>query len=177
MVDGAVSKALSMLFRRKLRGIYLNGEPNVPDMIRTLDEHLRSRELAESAKRMQEKYRDLLKGHIIDSVEPDADGHRWFFLSDETEDPYIGPDGRVIESLKVEKRSSISLDEEVAEDRLKELGLLDQCIETVEVLDEDKILALNFEDKLSDEDLALMYKEGKATFAFKVNRGSKVDES
>lgn len=148
----------------------------MPDIIRTLDEHLRSRSLAETAKSMQDKYRDILKGHIMDAVEPDADGHRWFFISDETEEPYVDPiSGREVVSLKVERRSSISLDEDEAVKRLEELGLLDQCVEKVELLDEDKILALNFEGVLSDEDMALMYKESKATYAFKVNKGDIVD--
>lgn len=144
------------------------------DLRRTLNEHLKARALQEQALKMQNKYRDILKDELEAHGEEDAEGHRWFYFPDpeagEEGDPFYAPDGGLVHSIKREKRESISLDEDKAEEILKELGLLERCQETIVVLDEDAILSLNFSGELSDEALQQMYGEPKVTYAFKVDK-------
>jgi hypothetical protein len=73
-------------------------------------------------------------------------------------------------SVKRECRVGQSLDEEVAEEILKELGLYEQCTTTITVLDEDAMLSLNFSGEIPDEAVQKMYTERK-TYAFKIIHG------
>lgn len=142
------------------------------DRIRTLIEHLKARELRERSQEVENRYKALLMEDLATSEEPDSEGHIWFYLDGEDDEPLYGPDGGLIHSIKREKRESISLDEDKAEEILKELGLLEKCQNTYTVveLDEDAILSLNFEGKIPDEKLKAMYGEPKVTYAFKVDR-------
>lgn len=68
--------------------------------------------------------------------------------------------------LKYERRVSRSLDVAAAEKWARELGIWDKLKETVERLDEDKLLALAWNDKQYEEDILAFYVE-KETWAFK----------
>lgn len=137
----------------------------MPDIVRTLQEHLRARKLREQSKSMEDKYKKLLMDELEAHGEEDDAGHRWFFFREQP--PVI--DDEMIVSIKRERRTSLVMDEDAAESKLKELGLLEKCQETVVVLDEDKILSLNYEGELPDDVLQSFYTE-KVSYAFKVDK-------
>lgn len=83
--------------------------------------------------------------------EEDDQGHVWLAL----------PDGR---KLKRERRVSRAADEEFAIPFLKAKGLL-SCIASIEILDEDEIMAARFKDQLTDEDIEKMY-PSRISYAF-----------
>lgn len=138
------------------------------DFVRTLHEHLKARYLREQAQGLENTYKERAKNWLMESGEEDEKGNRWWYPDVELADP----EGKAVESVKLERRAPVVLDEEVAEEILRDLGFWEVCTvkETIVTLDEDAILALNFEGKLSDEDLQKMYVDGKVTWAFKVNK-------
>ena len=91
---------------------------------------------------------------------------------------FLDIDGAVVDprndepilSIKRECRVGQALDEEVAEEVLKSLGLYEKCLTTITVLDEDAILALNFSGDLSDEELQSIYTTSEPTFALRIYR-------
>lgn len=78
----------------------------------------------------------------------------------------LGLDGD-FKLAKYERRISTSLDEDAAEDLLKAKRLYTKCTQTITVLDEDKISALWYEGKLTDDEYHSMYPQ-KETWAVKV---------
>jgi hypothetical protein len=88
----------------------------------------------------------------------DERGSQWIRFPD---DPVEGR----ITAIKRERRVTPKLDEERAEEYLKRRKLYSQCTETITVLDEAKILDLNFKGVISDADLETLY-DPKETWAF-----------
>ena len=108
-------------------------------------------------------------------------------------------DGRTVSSVKREKRSTTALDPEAVDKLLPEalhdqvfqntvtisgltpsmamavmegladIGVPPDKIEEDEVLSEDDLLALNYENVVSDDDLKAMYHEAKVIYALKVS--------
>ena len=70
-----------------------------------------------------------------------------------------------ISALQLQRRVSRNLDPEIAEELLIGSGLWDQCIEHVPVLNEDKVMALHYEGKITEEQIDLMYPT-RETYAF-----------
>lgn len=68
--------------------------------------------------------------------------------------------------IKRERRVSTVLDEESAEAFLKRKRLLEKCQTTITVLDEDKILQLLYEGKISQADLDTHVFKQKVNWAF-----------
>ena len=68
------------------------------------------------------------------------------------------------------RRASTSLNEERTMAFLAKKKLLDSCTATIQVINEDAILAANFEGTISDDDLAKLYDESE-TFAFYLVEG------
>lgn len=98
----------------------------------------------------QAEARRLLMGLLEETGTTDEKGSQWIRFPD---DPVEGR----INSIKRERRVTRILDIERTEAYLKKRRLYDQCTETVVVLNEERILGLNFEGKISDEDLASLY--------------------
>ena len=86
----------------------------------------------------------------------DDRGHLWLDLTNEV-DGYT--------ALQRQKRVSQSLDEEQAERILTERGIRDRCLKTVEILDEDAVMACLYEGVLSEEDVDMMFPK-KIVWAF-----------
>jgi len=101
-----------------------------------------------------------IKAELNQAVEAlgqvDDRGHVWLELSEEIGGYY---------SLQRQKRISKSLDEQVAEKILAERQLTDLCYKTIQVLDEDAIMAMLYEGRLTDEDIDVMF-PSKVTWAF-----------
>jgi hypothetical protein len=72
---------------------------------------------------------------------------------------------------RVERSGQTNLNEERTMAYLAKRKLLDACTTTVTVLNEDAILALNFDEKISDEDLAKLYDTSPPTYAFYLVEG------
>lgn len=53
--------------------------------------------------------------------------------------------------------------------------LLDRCTSTITVINEDAVLAANFEEKISDADLAALYDTTEPTYAFYLLEGDDDD--
>jgi hypothetical protein len=138
-----------------------NASGSVGKLVR---EYLKSRRLRESAAEMENKFKKELMVLLETYGDYDDRGSSYLRLNDEVYDPRTD---EPVASVKRERRVSQSLDEEVAEEVLKALGLYDRCTTTITVLDEDAILSLNFSGELPDEAVQRMYSE-KESFAFKV---------
>jgi hypothetical protein len=105
-------------------------------------------------------HRKVILDELEVNGEPDSKGNQWMYFTD---DPVEGR----IKGIKREKRTQRRLDPEAAEKYLREKGLWDECTETIVVLSEEKLLALNFgqEAKISDEDMESLYAV-TTTYAF-----------
>lgn len=80
--------------------------------------------------------------------EVDGKGHKVFSLPQQVEG---------IGALQMRRAVSNNLDADFAEEFLKENDLWDECIEMVPVLDDDKVLALRYEGRISDADFERLY--------------------
>lgn len=93
------------------------------------------------------------------------EGHRRIPLTEEY--LYVNPKGeeKVVTSLLRQRRVSQNLDEEATMALLKKKKLTESCVKTITVLDEDAVLAANYEGKISDKELAALYTDTES-FAF-----------
>lgn len=120
---------------------------------RLAKEYLDSKGFADSiAKRTDELKKSLVEDLIANGT-PDDKGNLWCPAGDY--------------QLKRERRVSESFDAQAAEKWAKLNGFWDQVVETIEVLNEDKLLALGWEDQDVAEALRTFYTQ-KETWAFKV---------
>ena len=105
---------------------------------------------------MLTKRQNDMKSELIEAVKEqgyeDDKGHKWFKVGD-------------IE-LKYERRVSRSFDEASADAWAHDAGRWDELKRTIELLDEDKLLALAWEDKDVAETIQEFYIE-KESWAFK----------
>jgi hypothetical protein len=111
----------------------------------------------------KEQDRVLILEHLDEHGQEDENGHKWVWFTD---DPV---EGRV-KGIKREKRVTKTINQERAAEYLKRRKLWSRCVETIEVLDEAAVLALNFapagqKPTISDEDLADLY-DVTETYAF-----------
>jgi hypothetical protein len=109
------------------------------------------------AKRLRKSLLDIVENE----GEPDSSGHRYF---DFDEPIKIGE--KTYSAIKREVRTSTYLDEEKAEERLREKGLYDEAVEVVKRLSQDRIYVLYQEDRLSDGDIEYMFTKSE-TYALK----------
>lgn len=104
------------------------------------------------------KREDTLKQELKDSMadeEADENGHRFFYFTD--------PLGK-INGFKRERRVTQILDEDAAMEVVEKYKLQEKCLETIVVLNEDGLLAANFEGIIPDEEMKALYSE-KEDFA------------
>jgi hypothetical protein len=101
-----------------------------------------------------------IKKHLSEVVETDGEaddkGHIWLTLPTEVEG---------IASLQRQRRVSVRLDEDAAERILTEKNLVEECYETVKVVNQDAVMAALFDGALTEDDLDLMYPK-QVTWAF-----------
>ena len=111
---------------------------------------------------------NTIKKELSDLVDaegtPDEKGHLWFSLPEEV-------DGVI--SLKRERRVSQSLDEEVAQNILKQKGLTDRCYKMIPVLDEAEVMACLYEDLLTEEEIDSMFPKS-VSYAFIPSKSQRV---
>jgi len=80
------------------------------------------------------------------------------------------PKEKTIVGCERRERTTTSLNEEKALALLKRKHLLDECTETIQVINEDAILAANYAGKINDKELAALYEEN-TTYAFWLTEG------
>lgn len=102
------------------------------------------------------KEEDGLKKEVMEGlaeVEPDENGHRFYTLPA----PING-----IAGVKRERRVSQPLDEEAALTLVKKYGLEQSCLEVITVLNEDGLLAANFDGVIPDDEFKAVYSESES---------------
>lgn len=107
-----------------------------------------------------QEHRKAIMDELEASGEVDSKGNQWMHFPD---DPIEGR----IKGIKRERRVSRRLDEEKAREFLEAKGLLKECEETIVVLSEERLLALNFgaKAKITDAELEDLYVV-QETYAF-----------
>ena len=138
------------------------------ELITTLRDYLGNRSLRERSSYHEDTLKKELMGHLEREGVLEGEGHRVIEL-DAPEEFFAvkagKPEPKMVTGIKRQRRVSQSLNEERTMALLKEKGLLDKCTEVVVVLNEDAILAANYDEEISDEELAELYDENE-TFAF-----------
>ena len=146
----------------------------------SLEQFYKFKQLAEHSKRLQEGIRDNLLEVIEDAVARGEDGFAW---TDPTTGsqfirlprPVTDLKQREIGMIKREKRTSTPLLEDKAWAWLEEHDLLGECTETITVLNEEAVIALNFSERIPDDVFKSFYDE-KVTWAFVQVEGEAPDD-
>lgn len=102
---------------------------------------------------------------LAEAGEPTDEGHRRLVLDEPL--PYVDPKGneRVVTSILRQRRVSQQMDELATMALLEKKKLLEKCTRTITVLDEEAVLAANYEGTITDKELAALYSESES-FAF-----------
>lgn len=101
------------------------------------------------------KMRDDLTAVIEEHGVPDEKGSLFLELDEEVEG---------YRYLKRQKATSIVFNPDNAEKILQKKGLYDECVVMVPVIDQDKVLALSYEGKLTAREMAKIMEE-KVTYS------------
>ena len=121
--------------------------------LRLVQEYKAAKEMADTSK----KRADGLKSQLIELVDERGyegeNGHRWFEVGEH--------------KLKRERRVSKVFDRAACEEWARSTGLWDEVSEVVELLSEDKVLALAWDDSKIRAEIDVFYVE-KETWAFKL---------
>ena len=144
----------------------------IPDLGPSVEEYCLNRSTRERATVHENK----LKGQLMDILEevgvPDGDEgqHRKLDLEVPVEFvTYKGEKGTkktVTAIQRQERKGSMVLNTERTMAFLQKRKLMASCTVTEVVINEDAILAANFEGAISDDDLKALYDEGKPSYAF-----------
>lgn len=121
---------------------------NPDDFNTQVREYLQVKNTAEMLDARKEDLRKNLFSHLEGSGELDDKGN--YFI--ELPQPIDG-----IVRLEKQKRTIRKLDEQTAEEVLKDNGLEDEIYETVRVVNEDKLMAAYYEGKISEDELERMF--------------------
>lgn len=141
------------MLRREL-GLF-NDNPGDPNVLTR--EFVKARHFAKQATEQADKYKAGLSETVDAIGTPDDKGNLWYELTE----PIIDPaNDKPITKVKREKRVSQRLDADAAEEFCRANGLWDEVVVVEEVLDEDKLLALNLDGKITDEQLKSLYTQG-----------------
>ena len=136
----------------------LRRRPALPDVRQTVRDWLLQDDAVKAFGERAAETRKLLLTILEEKGSTDDKGSQWIRFP---EDPV---EGRV-NAIKRERRVGRRMSEERAEEYLRKRKLYDSCTETVVVLSEEKVLALNFAGKISDADLDALY-DVNETWAF-----------
>lgn len=132
---------------------------------RLINEYLKSKEFADKANERVDELKTALRAYVKDNGTSDEKGHIW--LPAETH------------KLKNERRVSVSFDSNKAEVWAKENGHWDKIKKTVEMVDEDLLMTLIWQDETSDAVLGVSaddFYNARETWAFKVVEGKNYDD-
>lgn len=126
----------------------------------TVKQYLSNRLLRERAQKVEDDLKKQLMVYLAEAGEMQEGGHRALQLDEPLE---FGT--KTIVGIKRQRRASTSLNSDKAMRYLEKKGLLSECTSTITVLNEDALLAANFDGRIPDKDLKSLYDESE-TFAF-----------
>jgi hypothetical protein len=136
----------------------------------SVDEYLMNRSLRERSSYWEDKHKARLMEYLATEGEVQVGGHRTYTFDHPR--PYVAyskstgmPQQKVVKGIERKRREGTALNEQRTMALLKELGLLDKCTEVVLVLNEDAVLAANYEGLITDEQLKAAY-DTTESFAF-----------
>lgn len=138
------------------------------DLASKLQEYLQNRMMKERSSYHEDTGKKDLMTFIEMNGEMEEGGHRRVDL--DVPMPHVTykagkPKEQVVVGLRRQRRQSTTLNEDRTMAFLKEMDLLDACTEVAVILNEDAVLAANYEGKITDEQLAALYDDSE-TFAF-----------
>ena len=138
------------------------------DLMGKLLDYLTNRSMRERSEHYEGTLKRELMTYIEQNGEEDDSGHRTVLLDDPVEFAQY-KSGKVqakrVTGIKRQRRASTALNEDRTLKMLKDLDLLDACTEVVVVINEDAILAANYQGQITDEALEACYDHSE-TFAF-----------
>ncbi len=162
MTDAAPRRTLK---RRKANPVALLGA--------SVREYLLNRSTRERAAYHEDDLKRQLMAVLEESGEPDGEEgeHRKLMLEESEEfTSYTGGGKAVVKRIagiqRRTRKGSMSLNEERTLALLRKRKLLDTCTTTITVINEDAVLAANFEGTISDAELDRLYDHGDPTYAF-----------
>lgn len=120
----------------------------VDDVNQTVREYLRLKAEGDKIAKQQKSLRDSLMETIEKAGYEDDLGHMWIDLDE---------DVAGTAAIQRQRRVSRSLDAAAAEETLTGLGLWDECTTMVRVIDEDKIYAALYDEKLNEADIDCIF--------------------
>ena len=148
-------------------------KPKTDELEAEVGEYLLNRSTRERAEHHEGVYKRQFMDLLAEVGEEQPGGHRVIQLNE----PIVFHSyktGKVKEKTIVgiqrQRRAGSSLNEERTLAFLAGKGLLDRCTKTVQVIDEDAILAANYDETISDDALKLLYDEHES-FAFYLVEG------
>lgn len=142
-----------------------------PDIAGPVTEYLANRSMRERSA----YHEDQLKRNLMEILAavgvPDGDeGHRKLPLEEpQIFTTYKGGKAKqttIVGIQRQQRKGSMHLNEERTMAYLTKRKLLPSCTTTVTVINEDAILAANFEGTIPDDDLKALYDESDPTYAF-----------
>jgi hypothetical protein len=145
----------------------------VSDLAKYVGEYLLNRSMREKS----EYWEGRLKANLMEILEATGElqegGHRQIDLDSPL--PYVQykgeePKTKSITGIQRKRREHTSLNEDRTMTMLKRKKLMEQCTTTIVVIDEDAVLAANYEGKITDKELAALYDKSE-NFAFYLVEG------
>ena len=148
-------------------------KPRTDELEDEVGEYLLNRSTRERAEYHEGRYKRQFMDLLAEVGEEQAGGHRVIHLNE----PILFHSYKAgklqekeITGIQRQRRAGSSLNEERTMAYLKAMGLLERCTKTILTIDEDAILAANFEETISDDDLKKLYDEHES-FAFYLVEG------
>jgi hypothetical protein len=134
------------------------------DLVLKLQEYLQNRTMKERSTYHEDAGKKDLMTFIETTGELEEGGHRRVDLDDAI--PFVTykggkPKEQLVVGLRRQCRTATVLNEDRTMAFLKEMDLLDACTEVAVVLNEDAVLAANYEGRITDEQLEALYDENK----------------
>jgi hypothetical protein len=126
------------------------------DLPRYLSEYLRQKVVADQLAAKVADMKATMMAFVEENGYEDDKGHQWVDIE--------GVEG--VTHLKRERRTSTFLDTDVAEQEMEKLGMLKKCTKIVREFDEDKMLALAYNNEIPRTVVDKCYVE-KTSYAFK----------
>lgn len=121
-----------------------------------LQQYLTFRKARERFAKNEDRFKKVIMEALDAQGQPDDKGNRFYHL----DTPLDGVAG-----VKRERRLSQILDEDAALEVIDRYKLHESCLETIQVINEEALLAANFSGVIPDKEMQDIYQQ-KETFAF-----------
>lgn len=144
-------------------------KPLISDILQRAQEYLLNRSMRERSAYYEDTYKKEFMAHIAEAGVPAGEHLQITF---ETPLEFVEFKGgkpvekKVIGFERRKRKGEQTLNEERTMAYLSAKDMLAECTTTHVVLNEDAVLAANFDGRISDEDLAKLYDTGDPTYAF-----------